>query len=167
MKEPIINDHPREHIVKAAWVNLEKWIKDKTPPPSAERIQVEKPTEMDPTLFPPRFGYLILDENGNQKGGVRTPYIEVPTATYYTWYTSAVPIPIPSGTSAGAKVDRNWLYGFKVPFDQEKLKKLYGTQENYVRLVWESVDRLVAQRWITPADGWRIKDEAARSDLIK
>lgn len=166
MKEPIINDLPREPIVKGAWVNLEKWARDGTPPPKGERIQVENPTMQDPTVFPPRFGFAVLDENGNQKGGVRTPYVDVPIATYYSWYTSAVPIPIPSGTSTAATIDRNWLYGFKTPFDQEKLKKLYGTQENYVKKVWENVDKLVGQRWITPEDGWKIKDQAARSNLI-
>jgi hypothetical protein len=39
---------------------------------------------------------------------------------------------------------------------------LYGTPQNYVAKVAQSVDTLVRERWLTESDGRKIKEEIAR-----
>jgi hypothetical protein len=45
-------------------------------PPKAERIKIENPGTPQARI--------ALDQYGSAAGGVRTPYVEVPIATYYT-----------------------------------------------------------------------------------
>ena len=104
---------------------------------------------------------------GNAKGGVRSPAVDVPTATYMSWCTVA-DTKAPSGTSsAPTGPTKNWLLGFKVPFTNDQLKALYGTHNKYVKRVWASVDKLVKDRWLLPADGRKIKLEAAKSNILR
>ena len=88
------------------------------------------------------------------KGGVRTPYVDVPTATYY-------------GTSTAAATDSTPptcpITGHIIPFDHARLKQLYPTHEDYTRRVDADVDRLVSTGWVTRSDGERIKDEASHA----
>ena len=66
-----INFAPQHHyVLQAAIAGLHGWGRTGTPPPSAPRIEIG---EGDP---PP----LILDTNGLAKGGVRTPWVDVPIA---------------------------------------------------------------------------------------
>jgi hypothetical protein len=84
-----------------------------------------------------------LDANGG--GGVRNPYVEVPTATYLT-------------NSTGPGVCREM--GREVPYDAAKFQTLYPTTRAYADKVAQSVDRLVRERWLTDSDGKKIKQEA-------
>jgi hypothetical protein len=74
----------------------------------------------------------------------------------------------PSGTSsAPTGPTKNWLLGFKVPFTIEQLKGLYVSHDRYVKQVSKSVDKFVEDRWLLPADGRKIKDEAAKSNILR
>jgi hypothetical protein len=77
---------------------------------------------------------------------VRSPYLDVPIATYYTASRGETFCP---------------ELGHTVPFDWARLNTLYGTPQNYAAKVAQSVDRLVRERWLTEADGRKIKAEAA------
>jgi hypothetical protein len=161
------NDFSRNFIVRAAYVNLDQWVRKGIPAPKAERIEVTNPTVPEPGMFPPRFGTAVVDEFGNAKGGVRSPAVDVPTATYMSWCTVA-DTKAPSGTSAAPTgPTKNWLLGFKVPFTNDQLKALYGTHNKYAKRVWTSVDKLVKDRWLLPADGRKIKLEAAKSNILR
>ncbi|PYR84083.1 MAG: hypothetical protein DMG18_10730, partial [Acidobacteria bacterium] len=74
--------------------------------------------------------------------GVRTPYIDVPDAVYFT-------------NSPGPGTCRE--IGHKVPFDTARIIELYGTRQAYMNLFRETADRLVKQRWLTEGDAKRIK----------
>ena len=50
--------------------------------------------------------------------------------------------------------------GYEIPFDQATLDELYPTQGAYVRAVQRSVRELVADRYLTRADGQAIIREA-------
>jgi hypothetical protein len=76
----------------------------------------------------------ILDQDGNVRGGLRSPYLDVPTSTWY-------------GNSTGA-----WfcsIAGHEVPFDAALLKQLSPTHGAYVRAVAEDTRKLVDSRIIT------------------
>ncbi|MGH9642155.1 MAG: alpha/beta hydrolase domain-containing protein [Terriglobales bacterium] len=137
------SDFPSQYVFDGALANLERWVRDGEAAPHADRITVSKPG--DPSATP------ITDEFGNVKGGVRTPYVDVPTATYYGTSTAAGPDTVPPTCT---------ITGHQVAFDQARLQQIYPTHDDYTRRVDADVDRLVMERWITDADGQRIKDQA-------
>jgi len=104
------------HIMVCAYRNLKEWVTDGTPPPHADYIKM--------TVNYPEAEF-ITDEHGNQLGGVRNPYVDLPVATYYD--DSSIEL-----------------------FSKEKLKALYGSKADYVRLVSEQVNRMVRERWLLP-----------------
>jgi len=126
------------HALDAAFANLTRWIRDGAPPPKAERIRIENPGTPQARI--------ALDQFGNAIGGVRSPYLDVPIATYHT-------------TSKGETFCPELAH--TVPFDWARLNTLYGTPQGYRTKLAQSVDRMVRERWLTEADGRRIKAEAA------
>ena len=120
---------------------LERWVRDGTPPPKAEPIAIAG-----------KFPYLktAVDSNGNAKGGVRSPYLEVPIATYYA-----------SREGRGLCT----LFGYEVPFNSSLLKKLYPTHAEYVSKVNRSTDKLFKQGWLLKADAQQIKTDAAQAKI--
>jgi hypothetical protein len=109
--------------------NLERWARTGTPAPRAPWIEL-------------RDGAVALDAYGNGLGGVRSPYVDVPVATYTT-------------TSPGPSTCRE--LGHKIPFDAARISMLYSSEKVYAEKVSQSVDRLVKERWLTEADGRKIK----------
>jgi len=125
------------YALDAAFANLTRWIAGGVPPPKAERIKIINPGTPQASI--------AVDQYGNAIGGVRTPYLDVPVATYYT-------------TSKGETFCPELAH--TVPFDWGRLNRIYGTPENYRAKVAQSVDRLVRERWLTESDGRRIKAES-------
>ena len=95
-------------------------------------------------------GAPVLDGFGNVIGGLRSPYLDVPTSTWF-------------GTATGPSFCR--IAGYEVPFTQELLDELYASQDAYVRAVRRSVRELVADRLLTRADGDRIIREAMQTPV--
>jgi Alpha/beta hydrolase domain len=124
--------------LNAAFANLTRWIRDSAAPPKAPRIQVEN-------VGTPQ-ARIVLDMFGNAVGGVRTPYLDVPIATYYTSTKGETFCPELARTE---------------PFTWTRLVSLYGTPQNYAAKVAQSVDHLVRERWLTESDGRKIKAESA------
>jgi hypothetical protein len=112
--------------------NLDRWSRTGIAPPRAEWIQRVGNTT-------------VVDEHGNVVGGVRSPYVDVPTSTWF-------------GTATGASFC--FIAGYERPFSAEKLAQLYPTKADYVAKVEASTRALVAQRFITEEDGRYIMQEA-------
>jgi hypothetical protein len=125
-------------VLDAAFANLTRWIKDGVAPPKAERLAIENSGTPQARV--------TLDKYGNGVGGYRTPYLEVPIATY-------------SVSSKGETFCPE--LGRVDPFDWARLNMLYGTPQNYATKVAQATDRLVKDRFITESDGKRMKAEAA------
>jgi len=122
------------YVLDGAFANLTRWIRDGVAPPRAERIAIENSGTQQARI--------MLDTSGNAVGGVRTPYLDVPAATYYT-------------SSKGETFCPE--LGHTVAFDWGRLNSLYGTPQNYAAKVAQSVDTLVRDRWLTESDGRKIK----------
>jgi len=105
--------------------NLDRWARTGVAPPHAELIQRVNDTT-------------VVDEHGNVVGGVRSPYVDVPTSTWF-------------GTATGASFC--FIAGWERPFSAEKLAQLYPSKADYAAKVDASVRSLVAQRFITEEDG--------------
>jgi hypothetical protein len=140
------SDFPSQYVYDGALANLERWVRDGIPAPHAARIAVSKPGDPNAAVLTDRFG--------NARGGLRTPAVDVPTASYYGASTSVGPDTMPPTCT---------IVGSMVPFDHARLKKLYPTHADYVKRVTADVDRLMSERWITIADGQRIKSQASRA----
>jgi hypothetical protein len=124
------------YALDAAYANLTRWVRDGVPAPRAERVAVENGGTPQARV--------VLDQHGNAAGGVRTPYLDVPTATYYT-------------STRGPGLCGNLAH--KEDFDWVRLNRLYGTPESHAAKIAASVDRLVKDRWLTESDGRKIKAE--------
>lgn len=136
------NEGPRSRFpnsihFNAAFQNLDLWVRDGLAPPRVDDILVEN-------------GQAVLDEFGNVTGGLRSPYVDVPTSTWY-------------GTATGPSFCS--IAGWEDPFDQELLDELYPSQGAYVRAVERNVRELVAERLLTRADGQRLIREAQQFDV--
>ena len=117
--------------------NLDAWVREGLPPPSVGVIPVVN-------------GAPVVDEFGNVLGGLRSPYLDVPTSTWF-------------GSATGASFC--FIAGWERPFTQAQLDSLYSSHADYVRQVRASVDELVADRIIRPYDGRRLIKEAQRADV--
>jgi hypothetical protein len=104
--------------------NLQQWVDHGVLPP-----RESQPFVTDAT------GKAILDQYGNYQGGVRLPAVDVPVATLFT-----------QGTNC-------FLWGYKVAFTPQLLKQLYPTHKAYVKQVSRKVQDLVAEGWLTEANG--------------
>jgi hypothetical protein len=92
---------PQRYTWAAAFVALDQWLRTDTPPPFMPRIEHTSD------------GAIARDEHGNALGGVRTPVVDVPIATYL-------------GDSGC------FLSGSTEPFDAATLNALYADHDDYV-----------------------------------
>lgn len=127
------NPFPFSNVENAAFADLTDWIGPKqSPPPHADPIEVT-------SASPPT---IVRDAFGNALGGVRTPFLDVPTATY-----------VPTDTVAHVTTFSGFciLYGYSVPFSEDTLQSLYRDHGDYVSQVTRASKSLVQEGfWLQP-----------------
>ncbi len=128
---------PNSVAFNAIFRNLDEWVRKGVAPPPGEPIQVEN-------------GAPVLDKFGNVMGGLRSPYVDVPTSTWF-------------GNSTGESFCM--IAGHEVAFDHARLKELYPTHRDYVRAVSDDVAKLVSKREITAEDGQDLMEEAKHAAI--
>ena len=109
--EEAINCGPQQHyVLMAALAHLEQWAREGTPAPHAPLLAT---TGERDTLA------LERDEHGNVRGGLRTPWVDVPTAVL---------------TGIGATGGGfTFLFGVTRPFDGSQLAAMYpGGVDEYI-----------------------------------
>ncbi len=136
-----INSGPQHFIAKAAIHQLDRWVRTGVAPTVADRLEIAG----DPPAF-------VLDGYGNVKGGIRTPYVDVPIAKLSGLGQPAVPL-ISS------------LFGTTELFDDATLSELYPDHRTYVTAVENSTDAAVRAGFLMPEDGELIKAAAAASHI--
>lgn len=124
-----INTGPQHEVVQAAFSSFANWVTNGTPPPSPGPFKLS--SNSPPTL--------ALDARGNVIGGVRTPWVDVPTSTL-----SGAP---PPGASAICA-----LFGSTVPFSPATLSALYGSHAKYVQQYQRSLAKAIQGGYILAAD---------------
>ena len=160
LEEP--SDFPMDMIAGAALLNLRRWVADDVAPPRAERLVIL------PTRDTGRCGLrrealpLQRDEHGNAVGGVRSPWTDVPVATYYPHSTPRAMPEVRGAASDAQRVNRGGLrlapadiadlMGCMTRFSPEKLRAMYGSCERYRERFDAALRRAVAGRWIAPAE---------------
>jgi hypothetical protein len=143
-----VNAGPQHFVANAAVDALNTWIVDGIAPPKAERLQVSG----NPAAFE-------LDELGNVKGGIRTPYVDVPIALL-----SGEGQPQPEFDPDNR--DFCFLSGVTRLFDANTLHSLYADNAAYIEAVNASADEAVAQGFLLQTDAELIKTYAATSDIF-
>ncbi|MGO9932334.1 MAG: alpha/beta hydrolase domain-containing protein [Steroidobacteraceae bacterium] len=134
-----LSQFPSPPFYNAALVNLINWISKGISPPKAPPIEMAN-------------GEIVRDEYGNAKGGVRTPYVDLPTVRYIA---SA-----PAGEPANM-VRR--MIGLQEAIPAEKLQSMYKSRAQYLMRFDEEIDRLVAQHWLQSKDGEQLKADEAKN----
>ncbi len=139
-------DFPVRFVFDAAWHLLDNWVRIGAAPPRAEPLSLRPDRG---SVFLPEQAF-ITDAYGNAMGGVRTPYVDVPTAR---WIGSKFgPLPCMS-------------QGYKYGFDSDKLRQIYPTHKSYVDKVRASAAMLREQGWLTAIDAQAIVDEAEQANV--
>jgi hypothetical protein len=128
---------PNSVAFNAILQNLELWVSKHIPPPRAEPISIDN-------------GKSVLDRFGNVIGGVRSPYVDVPTSAWF-------------GSSTGESFC--FIAGHEVPFDRAQLKKLYPNHKTYVNAVAKNLSTLVSKRFVTKEDANKILEEAQKAKI--
>lgn len=155
-----VSQFPEQAYMSVALRHLFDWVDKGKVPPRAERIVVDRDASNDGSL-------MALDENGNAKGGIRNPYVDVPAAKFAVRNEAAnPPIPNPSAWVAahgqGAPSQMCGLGGYQTAFSKEQLQKLYGNKNTYVNRVRKSLDELEKAGWSLPIYRNLILDDAAK-----
>jgi hypothetical protein len=142
MAKPVNNAPQHHYVVEAALWNLNRWIKTGEPPPKAAPIQLSNGSEPGAPVS------LVLDANGLAEGGVRTPWVDVPTARL-----SGV------GNSGG---QLGFMVGVCEPFDAATLDRLYPSGKSaYLKKFEASLAAAIKAGFILPANRQEVLDLAA------
>jgi hypothetical protein len=114
-----MNSGPHFAVTIAALHQLERWVKDGTPPPKAPRLELT--ADATPAI--------ARDEHGNALGGIRTGQMEAPLATI-----NGLP-------NAGGSFCR--LFGNTTPFDAATLAELYPSKDVWLEQFTKATNQAV------------------------
>jgi len=123
---------------------LDNWARKGTVPKRIPRVETRAGGNSAFTV--------VTDEHGNGRGGLRTPYLEVPLARYVT--SSPGPGNCPE-------------IGHTERFDAAKLKMLYGTFDSYATKVRASIAKLRADGLLTRPDAERLTKELIEEERAR
>jgi Alpha/beta hydrolase domain len=131
-----INFAPQHHyVLQAALSQLHNWVSTNRPPPSGAIIELDG-------------GQPVLDEHGLARGGVRTPWVDVPIAR-----TSGV---------GGEESTMSSIFGSGELFDAVTVQRLYpGGEADYLGRFGASLDATIRSGFLLAADREEILELAA------
>ena len=127
-------------VCSAAYDAMKKWRVNGTPAPKADRI-----TESGTPLA------VVQDKYGNALGGIRTPYMVVPTAL---WGSSETGTPGPCSS-----------YMYMIPFTSDVLKGLYTDHNDYVTKFTAAANALVTSGFWLKEDAQNAIAEATSAKI--
>lgn len=136
-----MNAGPQHHYVAmSALSHLDAWVRTGRAPPKAPRIEVAVAVAGGPAA-------LVMDAESNAKGGIRSPWVDVPTARHSGLGNSGGPL--------------GFLAGSTEPFDAATLQRLYpGGKAGYMVRFNAALARAVKAGFILPADQTDIRELA-------
>lgn len=129
---PSINSFPFHHAANAAFAAQERWVG------GGPRPAATPPIETDAA------GAIRRDADGNARGGLRLPDIDVAIGCHE------------GGTNPNILCA---LFSSTAPFSRLKLRARYGSSASYVAAYLQRADAAVAAGTMTPAD----RDAAVRA----
>jgi hypothetical protein len=141
---PGVTTFPTAYFTRAAAALLVAWAEKGTTPPDADRLELAVDDAVSAAA---------TDEVGNAKGGVRSPFVDVPLSRY------EVHGPPPRCRSAGNEI----------ALPKDELVKRYGSAAAYLERFTTSLDRTIKARFLLQLDRQRILDaqEARAEELFR
>jgi Alpha/beta hydrolase domain len=155
-----LSTFPVQAYMSVALDHLFKWVDAGTVPPRAERILLDRNQFNDGSM-------MALDEHGNPRGGIRTTYVDVPTAKYVIRPAATTPV-IPNASAYIATRGQNaanqmcGLSTAQIAFTATKLKELYKNKQGYVKAVETRLTALEKAGWSLPLYREMILGDAAK-----
>jgi len=136
---------------------LYQWVDKGVAPPKADRIVKDGAA-------------MAVDERGNPKGGIRSPYVDVPVTKYGVPNKGANPLPakLSDYVSKGGLQAANQMCGlsaFQNDYSKEELKTLYGSKKAYRSKVEKRLAELEKAGWSLPIYKEMILADAAKVDF--
>jgi hypothetical protein len=133
---------PHHYVTEAALAAIDKWVRSGKPPASTPKLDLATGGKEGETAT------LALDANGLAKGGIRSPWVDVPT------------IRLTGGGNGGSFVAM--LVGTGEPFDRATLARLYpGGKADYLAKFEKSLDATIAAGHLLAEDRQEILEIAA------
>jgi Alpha/beta hydrolase domain len=136
-----VNSGPQHYVLNAAFAALNRWVRTGKPPPSAPLLEVD--------AGPPRA--ITVDARGNGVGGIRTPQVDVPIATY-------------GGEQDGGDIVCR-LFGTTSLLDAPTLATLYPTHRAYVSAFTKALKKATRAGHVLRPDAKLLKRWAANSNV--
>jgi hypothetical protein len=136
-----VNSGPLHYVLNAALNKLIRWVRTGKAPKSAPRLDV--------SAGPPIT--IQRDQHGNALGGIRTPWVDVPIATF-------------TGQQSGGSI-LCLIFGTTTLFDAPTLAALYPTHKAFTSAYDKALKRAVKKGWILEPDAKLIKKWAADSNI--
>src|SRR6185436_9172436 len=122
-----------------------QWVDKGTLPPRADRMQVQN-------------GAIVMDENGNAKGGVRNTYVDVPVAQYGA--------PNNADPKPGTRDDFYCgIGGFELAMSPEQLQALYKDSGTYRNKVKQRLEELTKAGWFLPEYASQVTGDAEKVQI--
>jgi alpha/beta hydrolase family protein len=144
-----ISEFPNQAYMSVGLHHLFQWVDKGIVAPRAERVWLDQDEHNDGSR-------MVLDEQGNPRGGIRNPYVDVPTAKYVIRPPAITPLIanpsawiVANGGQTGANLMCG-LAGAQLPFSQAKLKELYKSRKNYASMVEKRLTELEKAGWSLP-----------------
>jgi hypothetical protein len=130
------NDFPTGGYIAGLLDMLHEWVCDGKAPPVVEP-------------FAAGGGTFIRDEHGNIRGGLRSPFLDVPIAAY-----------VASSPDYSGGVVGKTLF-----FTREKARTLYGNAHEYIKKFSAYAKRQAEEGWISRFDAEEMKEWAAAAGV--
>jgi hypothetical protein len=143
-----LSTFPLQAYMSVGLHHLFRWVDQGITPPRAERVLLDRNTDNDASA-------MALDKQGNPLGGIRNPYVDVPTAKYRPINTAVDPVI----ANPSAYVAANGLQGaqtmcrlsaYQEPFSAAQLRELHGSKREYLRKFEARLNELEQQGWSLP-----------------
>lgn len=136
-----INFAPQHHyVLQAALARLNDWVSTGQPAPNGVRIELDGDQP-------------VLDEHGLVRGGIRTPWVDVPIAR-----TSGV---------GGEQTAMSSIFGSGEAFDSAAVRRLYpGGVADYLARFTASLDAAIEAGFLLSADRDEILEIAAATFAV-
>jgi hypothetical protein len=157
------SDARMDLVARAVVALVAAWC-DGVIPPSAARFGYDDPAGDAPRGTMPESIPLQRDADGNVIGGIRSPWVDVPLATYLPHSTphpgSCLPSPHAPYRDPALLAD---LIGHRVPFRPAELRRRYVSPEGYLERFRASCATLVAAGYLLAEDVPELETTAARA----